>query len=521
MENLASKYRPKDFNDISEQTVVTEILEKLCQQEELTMRNFLFIGPAGTGKTTSARALANKLNDNKGEIIELDAASHSGVDSIRTIIDQARQYPIGCKYKIFIIDECFHKNTLVDTPDGPVRISDIRPGDVVNAVSGTAKVANVFANVVHRNRLILVHTDNGPICTTIDHKFLTSEGWKLARELTNKDRLVTYHNASETRTFPSDSDSICDTISLESCKNADAWATNHVISTCTFTESKTEFVQFFGHEILSDHHPLINMYDLQIDGYDPIYYVNGSIVHNCHALSNAAWSALLKTLEEQPARTIMALCTTNPEKIPPTILSRVQVFQLTKISLKGIEDRLKYIVDSEIKEGRDIKYDDEVINYIAKLSGGGMRDAITNLEQCLTYSTDLSVKVVMDALNLPNYDDYFNLLNGVAKKDNQTVIRIINDVYNSGVNFVKWFEGFHGFICNIVKYIFLQDISATMIPSHYLEKISKYGPNHSALCLRLANKLVDMNQELKTTQYLQELAITYLCDSSNPKKENK
>lgn len=346
MENLASKYRPKDFNDISEQTVVTEILEKLCQQEELTMRNFLFIGPAGTGKTTSARALANKLNDNKGEIIELDAASHSGVDSIRTIIDQARQYPIGCKYKIFIIDEC-------------------------------------------------------------------------------------------------------------------------------------------------------------------------------HALSNAAWSALLKTLEEQPARTIMALCTTNPEKIPPTILSRVQVFQLTKISLKGIEDRLKYIVDSEIKEGRDIKYDDEVINYIAKLSGGGMRDAITNLEQCLTYSTDLSVKVVMDALNLPNYDDYFNLLNGVAKKDNQTVIRIINDVYNSGVNFVKWFEGFHGFICNIVKYIFLQDISATMIPSHYLEKISKYGPNHSALCLRLANKLVDMNQELKTTQYLQELAITYLCDSSNPKKENK
>lgn len=76
---------------------------------------------------------------------------------------------------------------------------------------------------------------------------------------------------------------------------------------------------------------------------------------------------------------------------------------------------------------------------------------------------------------------------------------------------MKWFEGFHAFICNIVKYIFLQDINATMIPVHYQDKISKYGPAHSTLCLKLANKLLKLNQELRGTQYLQEVAITHLC----------
>ena len=226
---------------------------------------------------------------------------------------------------------------------------------------------------------------------------------------------------------------------------------------------------------------------------------------------------MLKTLEEQPARTLMSLCTTNPEKIPATVLSRVQSFQLSKISLEGIYNRLKYIIEQENKEGAGITYEDDAVYYIAKLSNGGMRDSITNMEQCLSYNLHLSVENVVKALNLPNYDDYFLLLNAVAKKDNTAIVEIVDKIYNSGVNFIKWFDGFHAFICNIVKYIFMQDISATMIPSYYLDKISKYGPAHSTLCLLLANKLIKMNQELRNTQYLQELAITYLC--TPPKKQ--
>lgn len=344
MENLASKYRPKTLQDIVEQDIVVDILKKMSASENLTCRCFLFIGPAGVGKTTTSRALATLWNKGANGVIEIDAASNNGVDSMREIVQQANIYPVNSEYKIFIIDEV-------------------------------------------------------------------------------------------------------------------------------------------------------------------------------HVLSQQAWQVLLKTLEEQPARSLFFLCTTNPEKIPATILSRVQTFQLSKISLKGIHDRLKFVLDSEIAEGRKITYTDDAITYIAKLANGGMRDALTTLDKALAFSEDIKIENLELALSLPNFNDYFDLLNAIVRKNNEKIIKMINDVYNSGVNFVKWFEGFHSFLCNIVKYIFLRDISLTMIPSTYEDKISGYGPNHSAWCLQLSNKLVKLIADLKRTQYLQEYAITYLCDSS--RKENK
>ena len=242
------------------------------------------------------------------------------------------------------------------------------------------------------------------------------------------------------------------------------------------------------------------------------------ILDEVHSFSSNAWQALLKTLEEQPARSLTMMCTTNPEKIPATILSRVQTFQLSKISLDGIYNRLKYIIEEENKEGRGITYQDDAILYIAKLASGGLRDAITNLDKALSFSKDITIESLQKSLGLPNYDDYFDLLNALAKKDNQKIVEMINNVYNSGVNFVKWFDGFFSFVTNIVKFIYLQDINQTMIPSIYQDKIKGYGTAHSALCLKLSNKLVKMNQELKTTQYLQELAISYLCSAPVVKK---
>lgn len=241
------------------------------------------------------------------------------------------------------------------------------------------------------------------------------------------------------------------------------------------------------------------------------------IIDECHSISSVGWQSLLKTLEEQPARSLVMLATTNPEKIPATILSRVQTFQLSKISLDSIFNRLKYIIEEENKEGRNITYDEAAILYISKMAQGGMRDAITSLDTCLSFSTDLTIDVVSQALGLPNYDDYFELLNAIASKNNEKIVQIINIVYNSGVNFVKWFDGFFGFVINIVKFIYLKDINQTMIPSTYQEKIAGYSTAHSALCLKLSNKLVKMNQELKTTQYLQELAISYLCTPPSTK----
>lgn len=344
MATLAVKYRPKTFDDIVEQKLVVQMVANLCKSPTLDSRNFLLIGPAGTGKTTTARVMAQVLNNGNGEPIEMDAASHNGVDSVREIVQQARSYPVGCEYKVFILDEV-------------------------------------------------------------------------------------------------------------------------------------------------------------------------------HSFSNQAWQVLLKTLEESPAKSVFILCTTNPEKIPATILSRVQTFQLSKISLSGITSRLIHVLECEKSEGRDISYEEDAINYIAKLANGGMRDALTLLDKALAYSNNITSESLTSALNLPQYDDYFTLLSAYAKKDNKLITELIHKVYNSGINFVKWFEGFHSFVINVVKYIFMQDIEATMIPSHYLDKISKYGTAHSAICLRLANKLIKLNADLKSTQYLQEVALTYLC--SVPKKEGK
>ena len=341
MANLAAKYRPKTLQDVTEQSIVVDMVRNLCSKPNLEARNFLFTGPAGCGKTTLCRIIANILNKGQGSPIEIDAASHSGVDSVREIVSQAQSYPVGCEWKCFIIDEV-------------------------------------------------------------------------------------------------------------------------------------------------------------------------------HAISNQGWQAFLKTLEESPAKSIFLMATTNPEKIPATIISRVQTFQLSKISLQGIESRLKYIVSKENEEGQDITYEDSAISFIAKMANGGMRDSITLLEKAIAYDKHITSKGLVQALGLPNYDDFFSLLQAYAKKDNGQIAQIVDQVYNSGINFVKWMSDFHSFVVNVMKYIFLKDINKTTIPSYYQDKIAKYGTAHSSICLQLATTLVKLNHELKTTQYLQELTLTYLC--FNPKK---
>ena len=241
------------------------------------------------------------------------------------------------------------------------------------------------------------------------------------------------------------------------------------------------------------------------------------ILDEVHSFSNAAWQSALKTLESPPARTVTCLCTTNPEKIPATILSRVQTFQLSKIRLDDIIQRLIYILNSEgYKEGTgDETYTVDAVTYIGKMAQGGLRDSITLLTKVLTYSSEVNIENVKTALNLPDYDEYFNLLNYLVSKNNAKIIETIDRVYNSGVNFVEWFSGLHSFTCNIIKYICLKDISKTMIPSTYEDKLIKYSDTHLAVCLRWSQRLLELVMHLKGTQYLQETAITYLCSIPN------
>lgn len=538
---------------IKQYTQITKIMYSGCYHCQCIMldhedHTYMTDGYIVTHNTTLGRIVSNELNDGKGEPIEIDAASHSGVDNVREIISQARTYPIGCKYKVFILDECFHENSIISTPDGDRRIKDIRKGNIVYNMEGAAEVSNVFVNAVNTSRLMIIRTNKGEIVTTVDHLFFTEGGWVEARNLKMNDILPTLDLIQDKLKFIDldlkniEYNSVVDVIDdnirtvpiltknkyssrgyytpnpyeayLSDTLNLSLDKIEYITNLIPFNDDNIDyFLSYFSEEDIDSQY--VMMYDLEIDGH-PSYFVNNVLVHNCHSFSNTAWQSFLKVLEEGPAKTVFVFCTTNPEKIPATILSRVQTFQLSKISLDGIYSRLKYVLDSEISNGRDIKYDEDTLKFIAKLANGGMRDSLTLLDTALTYSNVINSENVSKALNLPDYDSYFELLSAYAKHDNVNITKIVDAVYNSGVNFTKWFERFHSFIVNIMKYIYLKDINLTMIPSHYIDKIQKYNTNHAIICLHLANVLVKLNHELKSTQYLQELALTYLC--TTPKK---
>ena len=185
-EALAVKYRPKVFEDMTEQSVVRDILKNQVQTKTVQSA-YLFTGPSGTGKTTSARIFANMINDGKGNPIEVDAASNSGVDNIRQIIEDAKRKPLDAEYKIFIVDECFQGSTLITTPTGAIPIKDIKVGDKVCNMYGIGTVTHLFKNSVFTNRLCCVTIDGVKTFTTIDHLYFTNNGWVEAQNLREGD----------------------------------------------------------------------------------------------------------------------------------------------------------------------------------------------------------------------------------------------------------------------------------------------------------------------------------------------
>lgn len=179
------------------------------------------------------------------------------------------------------------------------------------------------------------------------------------------------------------------------------------------------------------------------------------ILDEVHALSNQAWQAMLKVLEEPPAKSIFIMCTTDPQRIPKTILSRVQRYNFQRISQSGIETRLATIL-SEENLGGDTKEEcakkEEAIVFIAKQSQGGMRDAITMLDKCLAYSTDLTIENVVKALGMSDYDTMCKFLSAVIDVDNTSQIEIINQVYMSGKDLKQFIKDFTNFVTDCCKY---------------------------------------------------------------------
>ena len=154
------------------------------------------------------------------------------------------------------------------------------------------------------------------------------------------------------------------------------------------------------------------------------------IIDEVHMLSTGAFNALLKTLEEPPEHVIFILATTEPHKILPTILSRCQRYDFTKLSDKDIKARLKAVLE---KEG--VAYNDEAIDIIISLADGGMRDALSILDQVLAYSGNkLDVQDILDIFALESKEEKMGLLNAIISKDVTDVLGRINRYVSLGTD---------------------------------------------------------------------------------------
>ena len=204
------------------------------------------------------------------------------------------------------------------------------------------------------------------------------------------------------------------------------------------------------------------------------------IIDECHMLSTGAWNAMLKLLEEPPKTTVFIMCTTDPQKIPATILSRVQRYNFSKISLDNIISRLKFIVNCEDDEvmsegGPDgaYSYTEEAIQYIAKLADGGMRDAITMLDKCLSLDPDLTIESVVRALGTVDYNTHFELLVKMEMGATDTALKIVENVYNSGKDLKQFLKQFQYFVLDVCKYKLFRDFKYISIPAldEYKQKL--------------------------------------------------
>lgn len=332
---LAVDYRPREFSELCEQESIVNILQYQID-EDCPKNAYLFTGPAGCGKTTSARILANALNKGKGMPIEKDAARHNGVDKIRTIIDEAGFQSLDSKYKIFIIDEA-------------------------------------------------------------------------------------------------------------------------------------------------------------------------------HMITTEGWNAMLKILEEPPKNTIFIFCTTEPNKVPATILSRVQRFDFQRITLKTIIQRLKYILEQEnLKD-----YDDEAIEFIARMANGGMRDAISLLEKCIDYQPKITVDSVIEALGYIDYDVLSDIVLALKNKEAGTVIEIIEKLYMSGVEIKFLVKQLLSFVLDLCTYSNLKNFNFINVPSAFKDKMDYLTDNCSSAPVELLKELIQLDGSLRyetNPKLLVESTMVVLCN---------
>jgi len=169
------------------------------------------------------------------------------------------------------------------------------------------------------------------------------------------------------------------------------------------------------------------------------------VIDECHAFSPQAWQVMLKTLEEPPTNVVFIFCTTDAHKIPKTIYSRCQTFNFQRIRPDLIVARLKYILDNEGVH----TYTDDALQYIATLSNGGMRDAITYLDKCLSFSNNITMDSVQQALGRVPEQAFINLTSSLFEGKSDNVLALLNDLFYEGQDMKQFISDYTGYVLHL------------------------------------------------------------------------
>jgi len=212
------------------------------------------------------------------------------------------------------------------------------------------------------------------------------------------------------------------------------------------------------------------------------------IIDEVHMLTNQAFNALLKTLEEPPKHVIFILATTEYYKIPLTITSRCQKFQFNKIEVVDIVKKLREIADKE-----KINITDEALTEIAKISDGGMRDSINFLDQLRSFSqSDITISDVYEVCGNVSNQEMMELLCNLKSNNLECVVDFVEKLNNNGKSYSKFLEELMMFLKDLILY--KKNVTSTLIKtdSIYLDKINKlYSYEDIFYVIDVINQLID------------------------------
>jgi len=231
------------------------------------------------------------------------------------------------------------------------------------------------------------------------------------------------------------------------------------------------------------------------------------IIDEVHMLSKGAFNALLKTLEEPPEYVVFLLATTEPNKIPDTILSRCQRYDLKRVSSNDIFKRLVKILDE-----LNTEYDVEALNLIISKSEGSVRDSLSILDQCLSYENKLSYDLVVDILGIIEIEILNDLVKTIIDENVSSAIELVNETFNKGKDIKQFVESILNYFRNLlvvkmhsnaIKLINSSD-SQYDFYKEYAEKIE------ITEILRILNIFIDLEKNIKWSAHskiLFEMAI--------------